>query len=229
MNRYKRIGILGGMSPESTAEFYDLLAKKHYEQHHDYAYPEIIIFSVDFAHMIQLQEEGNRQKYATALMQSIKSLEQAGAELIVIASNTPHMVFDLLKTETKVRLLGIPECVVSKAKTLGLKKLLLLGTKFTMQATFYHEAFEDSTIEIIVPSDTEKVEVNRIVYDELVVGDFREDSKRKLLDVINSYEIDGVILGCTELPLIIKPGDTPLTLLDTTNIYADSTLAAAWN
>lgn len=227
MSVYKRIGILGGMSPESTAEFYSVLAQKHYDQHHDYEYPEIVIFSVNFARMIDLQEAGDHQKYAAELVKGIRALERAGVELITMASNTPHMVLDLLRSETKVPILGIPECVVAKAKDLGIKNAILLGTKFTMQATFYQEAFANSGIDVIVPSESDIIEINRIVYDELVIGEFKDESKHKLLDIVSKYPIDGVILGCTELPLILRPKDTPLILLDTIDIYADATLIKA--
>ncbi len=224
---YKRIGILGGMSPESTAEFYSLLIKKHFAQFKDYSYPEIVIYSVNFAEVIGLQEADNIVSYANELTRGIKALESAGSELIVIASNTPHMIFDDLQRRTHVPMLSMPLTVMNEAVKLKLKRLLLLGTKFTMQKDFYQKAFLGSNIEIIVPTASEQETVNNIVYKELVVGDIKGISRQKLVKIISSYSVDGVILGCTELPLIIRQDDVSAMLLDTVDIFTDATLVSA--
>lgn len=227
MTSYKIIGVLGGMSPESTREFYDLLIKKHYEQNKDYAYPEVIIYSLNFEKIIQLKKSDNSELYIEELMKGIFSLAKAGSEFIIIASNTPHVVFDELQKRSKIPLLSIVQNTVNKAKDIGLKKLLLLGTKFTMQSTFYKVEFQKTGIEIIVPSDDKQEIINKIIFDELVQGIVKQDSKKIILKVINSYEVNGVILGCTELPMIISSKDTSKVLLNTLVIHAESTLSYA--
>lgn len=227
MKNYMKIGILGGMSPESTTEFYNFLIKKYFEKNKDYSYPEIIIFSVNFEKIIQLQESGDKNTYIEELMQGILSLENAGAEFAVIASNTPHMIFSELQERSNIPLLSIVYNTAHKAKKLKLKKLLLLGTKFTMQSTFYKDDFLKLDIEIVVPSDSEQKEINRIIFDELVQGIVKRESKESFMQIINNYSVEGVILGCTELPLIVKPEDTTKILLNTLDIHVESTLSYA--
>jgi aspartate racemase len=229
MNKKKTIGVLGGMSPESTTEFYDLLTKKYFERKKDYAYPEIIIFSVDFDKIIKLQKRGNMQKYATELMKGIRALQKAGADFAVIASNTPHLVFKELAKRSQIPMLSIVKNTALKAKKMKLKKLLILGTKFTLQANFYKDNFKELGIEIVTPTLQEQKIINLIIYEELVKDIVKADSKKKILAIMRNYKVDGIILGCTELPLIITPKDVKICLLDTLDIHAEATLDFALN
>ena len=224
MPRYKRIGILGGMSPVSTIKFYDMLIKKYFERNKNHAYPEIVIFSVNFDRIIKLQESNDMKAYINELMIGIDSLQKAGADFVVIPSNTPHTVFDELQKRSNIPLLNIVKITANKAKNLGMKKLLLLGTKFTMQSTFYKDDFEKLEIEVVVPSIDEQSKINKIIYDELVNGIIKEESKKKILDIVKNYNVDGIILGCTELSLILTPRDIKIPLLDTLQILAEATL-----
>ena len=224
MPRYKRIGILGGMSPISTIKFYDLLIKKHFERNKNHAYPEIVIFSVNFDRIIKLQESNDVKAYVKELMVGIDSLQKAGADFVVIPSNTPHIVFDELQRKSNIPLLSIVKITANKAKNLGMKKLLLLGTKFTMQSNFYRDEFEKLRIEIVAPSLDEQSKINKIIYDELVNGIIKEESKKKILDTVKNYDVDGIILGCTELSLILSSRDIKIPLLDTLQILAEATL-----
>ena len=224
MSKYKRIGILGGMSPISTIKFYDLLIKKHFERNKNHAYPEIVIFSVNFDRIIKLQESNDVKAYVKELMVGIDSLQKAGADFVVIPSNTPHMVFDELQRKSNIPLLSIVKITANKAKNLGMKKLLLLGTKFTMQSNFYRDEFEKLRIEIVAPSLDEQSKINKIIYDELVNGIIKEESKKKILDTVKNYDVDGIILGCTELSLILSSRDIKIPLLDTLQILAEATL-----
>jgi len=224
MSKYKRVGILGGMSPISTIKFYDLLIKKHFERNKNHAYPEIVIFSVNFDRIIKLQESNDVKAYVKELMVGIDSLQKAGADFVVIPSNTPHMVFDELQRKSNIPLLSIVKITANKAKNLGMKKLLLLGTKFTMQSNFYRDEFEKLRIEIVAPSLDEQSKINKIIYDELVNGIIKEESKKKILDTVKNYDVDGIILGCTELSLILSSRDIKIPLLDTLQILAEATL-----
>lgn len=219
-----RIGILGGMSHESTIKYYDLILEKYYKKKHDYNYPEIIIFSLNFQKVIDLELGDDRKGYVNYLMEGIKALEQAGASVIIMAANSPHAVYDDLVQLTKVPILSIVKTTAEKAQQKNLKKLLLLGIKFTMQSTFYQDWFAKEGIEVITPSEEEQDKLNRIIFEELVIGVFKDESKSKILRIINNYRTDGVILGCTELPLMISQEDTRVKLLNTLNLHVEAVL-----
>ena len=219
-----RIGILGGMSHESTIKYYDQILEKYYEKQHDYNYPEVIIFSLNFQKIIDLEHSDDRKGYIEYLMEGIMALEQAGASFIVMAANSPHAVYDDLVQLAKVPILSIVKATAEKAHQENLKKLLLLGIKFTMQSTFYQDYFAKEGIEVITPSDEEQNRLNRIIFEELVIGLFNDESKTEILKIINNYSTDGVILGCTELPLIISQEDTRVKLLNTINLHVEAVL-----
>ncbi len=222
--KYKTIGILGGMSPESTAEFYDLLTKRYFQKKKNYAYPEIIIFSVNFDKIVKLQNRGEIKQYIAELMKGIEALQKAGADFVIIASNTPHMVFKQLAKRSQIPLLSIVKNTAEEAKKLRLKKLLILGTKLTMQANFYNDDFKNNSIETINPTKKEQTIIDDIIFKELVRGIIKKDSKKRLLQIINNYSVDGIVLACTELPLIIKLKDVKVCLLDTLLIHVKATL-----
>ncbi len=220
----KRIGILGGMSHESTIKYYELILGKYFETHKDYYYPEIVIFSVDFQKLSDFENKGDMDGYVSYLQGGIKSLENAGAEFIIMAANSPHAVFEEVRGKASVPMISIAEVTAKKAESEGMKKLLLLGIKFTMQSSFYQNVCKKYGIEITVPNEKEQDEINRIIFDELVIGKFNEESKKKLLGIIDNYEIDGVILGCTELPLILEQKDSDKKLLNTVELHAEAAL-----
>ena len=220
----KRIGILGGMSYESTIKYYDLILQKYYEKFNDYNYPEIVIFSLNFQKVIDYELGSERIKYINYLMTGIKSLENAGTSFIIMAANSPHAVYKDLEKLSKIPILSIVEATIDKAKQLNMKKLLLLGIKFTMQSTFYQNYGKNLGLKVITPSNEEQDEIDKIIFDELVIGFFKQESKRKLLRIINNYRVDGVILGCTELPLILNQKDTKVKLLDTVELHTEAAL-----
>lgn len=220
----KRIGILGGISFESTIKYYELILRTYYEQNMDYYYPEIVIFSLDFQKFTDFENENNKRQYIKYILEGINSLEKAGVEFVLMAANSPHAVFEELEILSNIPLLSIVKVTAEKAKQEGMKKLLLLGIKFTMQSSFYQNAFKRHGIEVIVPTENEQNYINRIIFDELVIGVFKNKSKNRLLEIINNYEVDGIILGCTELPLILKQKDTDVKLLDTLKIHANAAL-----
>jgi len=219
-----RIGILGGMSYESTIKYYDLILEKYYEKMHDYNYPELIIFSLNFQKIIDLEHNDDRKRYINYLIEGINALEQAGSDVIMMAANSPHAVYEDLVQLARVPILSIVKATLEKAQQENLKKLLLLGIKFTMQSTFYQDVFAKEGIEVITPLDEEQDELNRIIFKELVVGLFKDESKSNIIKIINNYKTDGVILGCTELPLIISQMDTPVKLLNTLNLHVEAVL-----
>ena len=220
----KKIGILGGMSYESTIKYYDLLLQKYFDKNNDYNYPEILIYSLNFQKVIDYELGNDTPKYVDYLMSGINSLQNGGVDFIIMAANSPHAVYDDLIQKTNLPILSIVEATAEKALKMGLNKLLLIGIKFTMQSSFYQRIFENSNMQVITPVDTEQDLIDQIIFDELVIGKFKNESKQKLLEIIHNYEVDGVILGCTELPLILHKNDTNIKLLDTIEIHVEATL-----
>jgi len=220
----KKIGILGGMSYESTIKYYDLILQKYYNNYNDYNYPEILIYSLNFQKVIDYELGNDKPKYIDYLMSGINSLQNGGADFIIIAANSPHAVYDDLIQKANLPILSIVEATAEKAKEMRLNKLLLIGIKFTMQSSFYQRIFENSNMQVITPVDVEQDLIDKIIFDELVIGKFKDESKQKLLNIIHNYKVDGVILGCTELPLILHKNDTNTKLLDTIEIHVEATL-----
>lgn len=224
----KRIGILGGISHESTLAYYELLQRKYFARSKDAYYPEIVIFSLDFQKFTDYEDNGDRTGYVAYILEGLQSLIAAGADFILMAANSPHAVFDEVAAKVNVPLLSIVQVTLEAALRTGMQKILLLGIKFTMQATFYQTAFANANLAVVTPSETEQDEINRIIFAELAIGNFTEPSKQWLLKLIDQYasshQIDGVILGCTELPLLLHAGDSRLPLLNTLDLHAEAAL-----
>jgi len=223
----KKIGILGGMSYESTIKYYDLILQNYYNSYNDYNYPEILIYSLNFQKVIDYELGNDKPKYIDYLMSGINSLQNGGVDFIIMAANSPHAVYDDLVQKADVPILSIVEATAEKAFEMRLNKLLLIGIKFTMQSSFYQRIFENSNMQVITPVDIEQDLIDQIIFDELVIGKFKNESKQKLLKIIHNYNVDGVILGCTELPLILHKKDTNIKLLDTIEIHVEATLKYA--
>jgi aspartate racemase len=220
----KRIGILGGISAESTAEYYLRIIRGASSQQEEGPYPEVVIYSLDFQRFTAVEDSDDRAAYIAEIMTGIRALERAGAEFILMAANSPHVVFDDIQALASVPLLSIVEVTASEAQARGLSRLLLLGIRFTMQASFYQDACRRVGVEVITPDEPEQDEINHIIFDELTRAIFQDASRARLLDIISRYAVDGVILGCTELPLILKPGDAPVVLLDTLGLHVRAAL-----
>ncbi|MHA1986247.1 MAG: aspartate/glutamate racemase family protein [Promethearchaeota archaeon] len=218
----RRIGILGGMSYESTIKYYDLILQKYYSKYNNYSYPEIIIFSLNFQKVIDYELGDDKSGYIDYLMSGIKSLENAGVEFIIMAANSPHAVYSDLEKLARIPIISIVKATIQYAGRENMKTLLLLGIKFTMQSTFYQNYSKKLGINVITPSIQEQHEIDEIIFSELVIGITKQESRRKLLEIINSYEVDGVILGCTELPLILFQKDTKTKLLDTVELHVEA-------
>jgi len=227
LSKMKKIGILGGMSYESTIRYYDLLLQKYFDEYNDYNYPEILIYSLNFQKVIDYELGNDKPKYVEYLMSGINSLQNGGADFIIMAANSPHAVYDDLIQKANLPILSIVEATAEKALEMRLNKLLLIGIKFTMQSSFYQRIFENSNMQVITPVDFEQDLIDKIIFDELVIGKFKNESKQKLLSIIHNYKVDGVILGCTELPLILHKNDSNTKLLDTIEIHVEKTLKYA--
>lgn len=226
----KTIGIVGGIGPESTVDYYKLLLKRSPELGGSRS-PQIVINSVDFWAMRALLEKGDDVGLADMLVRDIETLGRAGAEVAIIAANTPHMVFDRVQPRAAVPIVSIVEATRDAAEAQGLRRLGLLGTRFTTQARFYPDVFAARGLEIVVPEPDDLMYVHEKYVGELVEGRFLDSTRDGLVGVMQRMRdrarIDGVILGGTELPLIIRNVPFPLPLLDTTRIHVDAVLRAA--
>ncbi len=226
----KTIGILGGMSPESTIEYYQYITRAYTEKFGDYSYPEIVIFSVSFQPYVDLPAAGRWDLVADGLAQAAQKLAAAGADFVVIATNTMHKVVDDIQSQIDIPILSLLDVVGEAIAAQGLKTVGLLGTRFTMESTFYQEALAQRGITVITPNAADRETVNRVIYDELVAGKIRAESRAEYLAIIERLATEGaqgIILGCTEIPLLVKQSDTSLPLFDTTILHADAALAFA--
>jgi aspartate racemase len=226
----KTIGIVGGIGPESTIDYYRLLLARAPELAGTRS-PQIVINSVDFSAMRQLLEAGDDTGLADMLIRDIDVLARAGAGLAIIAANTPHMVFDRVQPRAAVPLVSIVEATRTAAEAQGLRRLGLLGTRFTTQATFFPDVFARRGLQIVVPEKPDLEYVHEKYVGELVEGRFLDSTREGLIGVMQRLRdragVDGVILGGTELPLILRDVPFSVPLLDTTRIHVDAVLRAA--
>lgn len=220
----RKIGILGGISHTSTIQYYQTIMKLYYERFGNYYYPEIIIHSLDFQYFTDLENELKLQEYENYIVYSIHCLENAGADFIIMAANSPHSVLDNVMKRVCTPILSIVDAVGIKAKKKNLKKLLLTGIKYTMQSDFYKSGMKKYGIAIITPDDAEQNLINQIIFKELVLNNKSDQSRENFLEIINRYPVDGVILGCTELPLLLDNKDTGILLLNSLELHCEMTL-----
>jgi aspartate racemase len=227
---HRTIGILGGMSPESTIAYYEHITRACAERFGDYGYPPIIIYSVSFQPYVDWPNADRWDLVAQGLSQAACRLVGAGADFVIIATNTMHLVFDQIQASVDVPVLSLLDAVADATHTQGLDTVGLLGTRFTMGKGFYQDALGRHNIRVLVPDAHDQDYVNRVIYEELVAGQLHPASRQGYLDVIRRLEdqgAQGVILGCTEIPLLIDESDAGLPLFDTTAIHAEAALQYA--
>ena len=226
----KTLGIIGGISPESTIEYYRWIIATYRQRTHDGSYPALLINSIDLTRMRDLIEASELAALARHLRNEVKKLAQAGADFGLVAANTPHIVFDDLQRESPIPLLSIVEATCAAAKKLGLKKLGLLGTRFTMQGQFYARVFSREGMMLAVPEPVDQDFIHDKYLGELVNGVFLDQTRDGLLAAVDRLTqragIQGVILGGTELPLILREETrNGIPFLDTTRIHAEAAVA----
>lgn len=183
----KRIGLLGGISYESTIKYYELLMQRYFEKKQDYYYPEIVIHSLDFQKFTDLENSGNTQEYINYIVSGVDALKKAGVDFVAMAANSPHAVFSQVQAKAQVPMISIVKVTAQEAKKRAIQKALLLGIKFTMQSRFYHDVFKKHGIEIMTPKGKEQDKINRIIFEELVIGKINPESKRTFLNIIEAY------------------------------------------
>ena len=226
----KTVGIIGGIAPESTIEYYRLIIASYREKKRDGCYPSILINSIDMKKMLDLIAAKELAGLTGYLLGEIRKLAQAGADFGLLASNTPHLVFEDLRRESPIPLLSIVETACEAAHALRLRKVGLFGTRFTMQGGFYSAAFSKQGIEIILPPADEQDYIHEKYMGELVNGVFLLETREQLLTIADSLKarngIQGLILGGTELPLILREEFARgIPFLDTTRIHVERAVA----
>ncbi len=223
----KTVGIIGGIGPESTIEYYRLIVDSYQERKKDGSYPSIIINSIDLQKLVALIVANELELVTGYLAVEVRKLAKAGASFGLLAANTPHVVFDEVNDDSPIPMISIVQATCDAARALGLKRLGLFGTRFTMQGHFYPDVFSREAIKLIVPNEEEQSYIHEIYMTELLNGIFLPETSERLLRIAdrlkNDEGIDGLILGGTELPLILRDARTlGIPLLDTTQIHVSA-------
>lgn len=220
----RRVGILGGFSHVSTNEYYMQLHHKYYARRQDYYYPEIVVYSLDFQKFTDLENSGDLDAYAAYSFGGIRALADANVDFVLMAANSPHAVFGRLAAQSPVPMLSILDVTLLEARRRRLQSLLLLGIKFTMQSSFYADRGRELGVQVISPSVAHQDEIDRIIFGELSLNVISDASRKRLVKIIARYDVEGAILGCTELPLILRPDDAPIPCLDTIDLHTEAAL-----
>jgi len=226
----KILGIIGGLGPESTVDYYQRIIALYRERTGDGRYPEFIINSVDLKKGLDFMDANDLTGMADYLLQGVGKLARAGADFGLISANTPHIVFEEVASKSPIPLISIVEATCAAAKTRKLKRLGLFGTRYTMQANFYPKVFSREGIELVVPDLEDQEYIHDKYLNELVPGKFLPETRDGLLAIVDrmkaKIDIDGVILAGTELPLILRDADHKgIPLLDTTKIHCQAAVA----
>ena len=223
----KTAGIIGGIGPESTIEYYRLIIAAYRAQKPDGSYPSIIINSINLKRIVDLVTASELAALTDFLSDEVQRLARAGAEFGLLAANTPHIVFDELSRRSPIPLISIVQATCDAAKSLGMKKAGLFGTRFTMEGQFYADVFSKKGIDLIVPQPDDQAYIHEKYMNELLQGIILPETWQGLLAIVDrmkqSDAIQGLILGGTELPLILRDGDASgIPFLDTTEIHVKS-------
>jgi aspartate racemase len=222
----KIIGILGGMGPESTVDYYKGIINEYRKINGPNNYPQIYLNSINMTEMLDFVRQKRYEELTDYLVSNIRRLKNIGADFVAISSNTPHIVIDKIIERVDVPIINIVEETRKTAQNMKLKKVLLTGTLFTMNSTFFQKEFNGNNIECIVPNDREKEIIQNIIFPDLENGIINEKDREIFIKICNKKiieeNIDGIILGCTELPLLIKETEFNIGVLNTMEIHINA-------
>jgi len=220
----KTIGLIGGMSWESTVPYYRIINETVRERLGGFHSAKIVLYSVDFHEIELLQHSGDWDEAGRMLAQAGRSLQAAGADFLVLCTNTMHKVADAIESAVSIPLFHIADPTAHEVRQAGLTKIGLLGTRFTMEQEFYRGRLRDRHhLDVLIPDDADREVVHRVIYEELVLGLVRDESRadyRRIIHRLVSQGAQGVILGCTEISMLVGPSDSPVPLFDTTTLHA---------
>lgn len=219
----KTIGLIGGMSWESSAEYYRIINEEVRNRLGGLHSAKCLLYSVDFDEIERMQRQNEWNKAAEVVTAAACGLEAAGADFIVICTNTIHKVADKIQAGTNIPLLHIADATSEHIISAGMKTIGLIGTQYTMEEDFYKSRLEDRGIEVVIPEKEDRVVVNSVIFKELCLGKLYEESRKAYKNIIRKLieeGAEGIILGCTEIGLLIKQEDSPVPLFDTTVLHA---------
>lgn len=219
------IGLLGGMSWESSVEYYRIVNERVRERLGGLHSAHCVLYSLDFAEIERLQVAGQWDEAGKRLLTAATALQSAGAEVLVLCTNTMHKVVDVLIDGLDIPVLHLADTTAAAVRAAGLDRVGLLGTAFTMEQDFYTGRLAEHGLDVLVPDADERADVHRIIYEELVVGIVTEPSRQRYREVIDSLVArgaQGVILGCTEIELLVGPADSPVPVFPTTRLHAEA-------
>ena len=224
----KTLGLIGGMSWESTTLYYQLLNRMARDRLGGQHSARLVLWSVDFAPIARMQAAGLWEEATTVMVDAARRLERAGAEGIVICANTMHRMAEEVAAAVSAPLLHVGDATAGAIRAAGVRRPLLLATRFTMEQDFYRERLRRHGVEALIPAEPDRARLHSIIFDELVQGRFKLASKDALVAITESAVrgdgADGVILGCTEFALLMKPDDLPVPVFDTTEIHAKAAM-----
>jgi len=227
----KTIGLIGGMSWESSAEYYKIINETVKARLGGLHSAQLLLYSVDFEEIETLQHAGDWQKATEFMIEAAKRVEKGGADFVLICTNTMHKMADEVQSNIGIPLLHIADAAALKITAQGLQTVGLLGTKFTMEEDFYKGRLKEKySLDVIIPEAEDRKTVHNIIYQELCLGEIRESSREKMKTIIRtlvSEGAEGIILGCTEIPLLIEQKDSPVPIFDTTRIHAEAAVEKA--
>ncbi|MEU9076835.1 aspartate/glutamate racemase family protein [Kitasatospora sp. NPDC048538] len=226
----KTLRLIGGMSWESTAEYYRHLNELTRERLGGLHSAPLVLYSVDFATVERLQAEGRWEEAGALLADAARALQAAGAELLLICTNTMHKVADQVASAVRVPLLHLADATAQAVRTAGLRRVGLLGTAFTMEQDFYRGRLAAGGLDVLVPDQEGRALVHRVIYQELCLGVVREESRaayRRVIEDLVAAGAEGIVLGCTEIELLVRPEDSPVPLFPTARLHAEAAVEAA--
>jgi aspartate racemase len=222
----KTIGLLGGMSWESSLEYYRIINQTVKKRLGGFHSAKCVMVSVDFAEIEALQHAGDWDALTQLMIDAVQQLVRAGADFTVICTNTMHKMADEIEAATPIPLLHIADAAAQAIKAQNIHTVGLLGTRFTMEGDFYRQRLQEKHgVEVIIPDEVDRLTVHRVIYEELVKGIIRDDSRQAYVDIIASLQAQGaqgVILGCTEIPLLVKQSNVAIPIFDTTTLHAQA-------
>jgi aspartate racemase len=227
----KTVGLLGGMSWESTVPYYQVLNRQVGRRLGGVHSARVLLLSVDFGEIEALQHQGRWDALGETLAREARTLDEAGADFLVLCTNTMHRVAPRIERDISIPLLHIADATAERIRSAGVQRVGLLGTRFTMEETFYRGRLEERHgLEVLVPPEHDRLEVHRVIYEELVRGrilDGSRDAYRRIVEGLVASGAEGVILGCTEIGLLLNPDDAAVPLFDTALIHAQAAATLA--
>ncbi len=227
----KIIGLIGGLTWLSTAEYYRLINQMVKNRLGGHSSAKILMYSFDFKEIVEYQRRGEWVAAAEVMVEAARRLERGGSDFLIICANTMHKTAEQIEGAVSIPLIHIADAAAGAIKKRGLERIGLLGTIFTMTEDFYKDRLQEKHgLAVLVPDEADMAEVNRIIYDEIIHDQLNDDSRRKFQEIIKKLidrSAQGIVLGCTEIPLLIKPEHVEAPLFDTTQIHAEAAVEAA--